>query len=473
MGIGQSDPGLWTTEQHRHGDHECRPGDFRLFRGNFSTSGDFFATLPGIEPIGVRVNFLRDLDLHVYDGATGELRAESITTLQNVEQVGMSHAAGPFVVKVRAEDDGRTYNEPFAVAMSDPGFAAITGPIVGVQCSAPATVAAGSTVTVNCTITNTGDTALVNGVIVAKVDANPSTTAGTTGTVSPNANVTRSFTVTAPSSGTSFLLTVSAGSLMFNEFFIGSRTLTVQMGGVQVIKPIISPTGGIVNAASSQAGLSSSQWVTIRGTDLAPVTRTLGFVNGVYPTVSDGVSVTVDGKPAYLYYLSPTQINIVTPDLNRTGSVPVVVTSNGVASDPINVSAQSASPAAFLWPGGYAVATDLNYGYKIKNGTFAGVTTTPAKPGEVIILWVTGLGPTNPPVAAGHQVPNQIYSVAGSLRVTIGGAQAELFGAALAPGNASLYQIALRVPELANGDHSTVITANGIASVPSSLTVQR
>jgi uncharacterized protein (TIGR03437 family) len=127
-----------------------------------------------------------------------------------------------------------------------------------------------------------------------------------------------------------------------------------------------------------------------------------------------------------------------------------------------------------LWPGGYAVATDVNFQFKVRPGTFQGVATSAAKPGEVIILWVSGLGPTNPAIAAGRQVPaGQLYSVANSVEVTIGGARAELFGAALASGNASLYQIALRVPALANGDHSVIATVGGVPSVAALLTVQQ
>jgi len=50
----------------------------------------------------------------------------------------------------------------------------------------------------------------------------------------------------------------------------------------------------------------------------------------------------------------------------------------------------------FLWPGSRVVATHLDYSYPIQVGTFAGVTTVPAKPGEVIVLWATGFGPTSP-----------------------------------------------------------------------------
>ena len=111
----------------------------------------------------------------------------------------------------------------------------------------------------------------------------------------------------------------------------------------------------------------------------------------------------------------------------------------------------------------------------MKPETFQGLTTTSAQPNEIIIFWVTGLGLTAPSVPAGRQVPgDRTYSVANSVRVTIGGIQAEVFGAALASGNASLYQIAVRVPNLSNGDHVVVAEVGGVSSPSSALvTVQQ
>ncbi|MEO5923215.1 MAG: S8 family serine peptidase [Bryobacteraceae bacterium] len=448
-------------------------GDFKLYRGTFTSAGDLFATLTWDRTYRTNVNFLRDLDLHAYD-ASGALRAESVSVIQNVEQVGVSHAAETFVLKVRAEDDGRGFNEPFAVALSNPGFTSMTGPVVGLTCSAPTQVASGATFTVNCTLTNTGDTTMRAPTIVATISDGDSQSFVASSNINVGANLARSFQLTAPTTGASFTLGVNANTEMFEERFVsnGLRT-TISLIGGQLIKPAIA-ANGVVNAASSQAGLSSSQWVTIVGSNLAPVTRTLNFVNGAYPTSANGISITVDGKAAFLYYLSPTQINIVTPDLTRSGTIPIVITRDGVASDPINVVAQSTSPAAFLWPGGYAVATGIDYSYKVRPGTFQGLTTAGAKPGEIIILWTTGLGPTTPTLAAGRQVPsNQLYSVASAPSVTIGGARADVLAAALAPGNAALYQIALYVPDLPNGDHAVITTVNGVASVAAKLTVQR
>jgi uncharacterized protein (TIGR03437 family) len=67
-----------------------------------------------------------------------------------------------------------------------------------------------------------------------------------------------------------------------------------------------------------------------------------------------------------------------------------------------------------------------------KNGTVSGVATVPAKPGETIILWGTGFGPTNPVTLVGVEVPfGTIYYTYAPVAVTIGGIPATVYGAAL------------------------------------------
>src|SRR5439155_15974948 len=102
----------------------------------------------------------------------------------------------------------------------------------------------------------------------------------------------------------------------------------------------------------------------------------------------------------------------------------------------------------------------------VKAGTLQGATTVPAKPGEVIILWATGFGPSNPAAPIGMAVPgDQTYSTASTPSVTIGGTSSTVFGAALAPGAAGLYQIAIQVPgTLADGDWPIQAGIGGVSS---------
>lgn len=256
---------------------------------------------------------------------------------------------------------------------------------------------------------------------------------------------------------------------------IYSKTYTLTANTSSGPTPAILP-GGVVNGASFQPGIVPNSWFTIQGSNLSPVTDTWAnaIVNGQLPKRLDGVSVSVGGKPAYVYFISPQQINAVAPDAG-TGSMPVTVTTPGGTSAAVFTTSQTVSPAFFLWANQYAVATRQDFSWAVKNGTFQGTTTVPAKPGDVIILWGTGFGPTSPAAPAGVLVPgDQFYYTAGPATVTIGSLPAQVIYAVLAPGFAGLYQVAIQVPSNApDGDLPIVASINGVPS-PSgvSLTVQ-
>jgi len=234
--------------------------------------------------------------------------------------------------------------------------------------------------------------------------------------------------------------------------------------------PISTPTvdaGGVVSGASFQPGIVPGSWVTIKGTGLSPVasdTWDNAIVNGKLPTILNGVSVSMGSKDAYVYFISPGQINVQAPDIG-TGQVPVTVKTPGGTSLAVTANVVAQAPAFFQWPGSQAVATVNPSGaLAVKNGTFPGSTTAAAEPGDVLILWGTGFGPTTPPVAAGIQVPaDKLYSVTATVK--LGTTDLQVFGAALSPGYAGLYQIAIQVPAgMADGDYAIKATVNGATS---------
>ncbi|MBZ5607868.1 MAG: hypothetical protein LAP38_06410 [Acidobacteriia bacterium] len=218
--------------------------------------------------------------------------------------------------------------------------------------------------------------------------------------------------------------------------------------------PVIT---SVVNGASLQPGIASNTWVTIFGSSLAPKTDdwNSSIVGGVLPTSVDGVKVTIGGKPAYVYYLTSGQLNVLAPPDLSPGSADVTVTTNLGTSPAFSTTVSDFSPAFFPWPGNQAVATRQDFSLAVKPGTFAGANTVAAKPGDVIILWATGFGATNPPYPAGRATPSDAtYSTASTPTVTINNNSVIVFGAALAPGSAGLYQIAIQVPNnLADGDY--------------------
>jgi uncharacterized protein (TIGR03437 family) len=200
--------------------------------------------------------------------------------------------------------------------------------------------------------------------------------------------------------------------------------------------------------------------LTIQGTNLASTTDTWNksIVGGQLPTVLDGVTVNIEGFPAYISYISPTQINILVPQI-PIGAFPVSVSNNGAAGASSAIQVSQYAPAFFTL-GTQAIATRQDYSYAVKNGTIAGLTTVPAKPGDILILWGTGFGVTTPATLPGVVTPgDKVYSTSTPVTVTINNVPATVYGAALAPGFAGLYQVAIQVPaSLGNGDWPIVAT---------------
>jgi uncharacterized protein (TIGR03437 family) len=225
--------------------------------------------------------------------------------------------------------------------------------------------------------------------------------------------------------------------------------------------------GAAVNGASFQSPIVPNSWATITGSNLSPVTDTWAnaIVDGKLPTKLDSVTVSVGGKPAYVYYISSGQINLIVPEVGA-GPQQVIVTNSAGTSTAFAATVSTLGPAYFLWPGNQAVATRQDFSLAAKAGTFAGVTTVAAKPGDVIILWGTGFGPTSPAVPEGEETPSdKTYSTPTLPTVKINGVSATVYGAALAPGFAGLYQVAIQVPSsLGNGDWPVETTIGGVQS---------
>jgi uncharacterized protein (TIGR03437 family) len=277
-------------------------------------------------------------------------------------------------------------------------------------------------------------------------------------------------------------VTNAAGQALAAGTYKGAITLTPTTPGYTTpvtvpVTLVLSPTvpaapainpNGVVNGANFQAGagIVPNSYVTINGTNLASTTDNWNssIVGGELPTSLDGVTVTFSGVPGYLSYISPTQINVLVPTI-PLGTASVQVINNGAFG---SGSAQTVGVGqygpAFFTLGSQAIATRQDYSYALKNGTIAGLTTVPAKPGDVLILWGTGFGATTPATLPGAVTPSdQAYATSSAVTVTINNVPATVYGAALAPGFAGLYQVAIQVPaSLANGDFPIVATVGSV-----------
>jgi uncharacterized protein (TIGR03437 family) len=243
-----------------------------------------------------------------------------------------------------------------------------------------------------------------------------------------------------------------------------------------VISGFAGAAGGpvITKVANAEGGesttISANTWTEIKGSGLstpgvssancAPgyCWQAADFVNNQLPTSLQGVSVTMNGKPAYIYYISDTQINVLTPSDLASGPVQVVVTVNGIKSSSFSATAADVSITFFVLNGGpYVLATHLNNGLIGPTSLFPGVTT-PAAPNETIVLYANGYGPIVPAVTPGSVT--QAGSLPSMPPLQIGAQVANVtFAGLISPG---LYQFNLVVPpNVPDGDNKIQSQYNG------------
>ncbi len=251
-------------------------------------------------------------------------------------------------------------------------------------------------------------------------------------------------------------------------------TAIVQNGGTATATPSIASHGVIM--ASAFGGYRTAApvaFVEIYGSDLAGTTRGWtgsDFVNGAAPTMLDNVSVTIGGVPAYVSYVSPTQVNVEVPDgVPLGGADAVVLTYNAqqsVASQILVTNLQGGilAPASFDVNGKqYAVAYHADNSF-VTNGTVPGVQGTPAKVGETIVFYGLGFGPVTQSTA---EYAGQIAAGQTSLQNPVtflfnGAFEVTPVYQGLSPGLTGVDQFNVTVPQgLPAGDVSLTVMQNG------------
>lgn len=210
-------------------------------------------------------------------------------------------------------------------------------------------------------------------------------------------------------------------------------------------------SAGIVNGANFASGpVAPNTAVSLFGTNLSWSETAMGWediTNNEMPKKLGGVQVFVAGYPAHLYYVSPTQVNLLIPSFLRPGVVEIWLVREGTLGPVVQITLQDAAPALFQTPDGLPIATHLDESLVTKD--------SPASAGETIILWATGLG------CIENQAPGddgtlpagaQFVCQRDQFSVWIGGAQLTMGGhgvdyAGVAPGYAGLYQVNVRMPD--------------------------
>lgn len=175
--------------------------------------------------------------------------------------------------------------------------------------------------------------------------------------------------------------------------------------------PLIADKG-IVNSASLTAPVARGSWATVYGANFtsepARGWTAEDFSGGILPTSLNGVSVSFNDRPAAILYIDAKQINVQVPDGLPSGEVTVKVTSAG-GTAVSGVQHQAIAPG--LFPLASIVTGQARYYYPVaihSDGTLVGRPTVvadsrPAIPGEIIFVYGTGFGPSNPPRPSGIQ----------------------------------------------------------------------
>ena len=233
----------------------------------------------------------------------------------------------------------------------------------------------------------------------------------------------------------------AAGPLPAIRSLLGVES-AVGFGGAQAIAP-----GG---------------WIEIYGSNLSKTTRSWqasDFSRDLAPTTLDGVSVTVNGQPAPVSYISPGQVNAQVPSTILPGTALVAVTSAGQRSRPHQVTVNAIAPGVAAFP----PLTYSSYPLAIT------LPADPVKAGDTVTLFGIAFGAVTPDLPSGR-IARQAGTLAAPVEVLFDYVPAKVTYAGLSPGSVGLYQFNVVVPDAAasNGDFvryvGVIIRVNGISA---------
>jgi uncharacterized protein (TIGR03437 family) len=233
---------------------------------------------------------------------------------------------------------------------------------------------------------------------------------------------------------------------------------------VEVEAPPVISAGGVVNAASYAAKVAPGALFSVFGSDLAAANQSAASVP--LPASLAGTTVTVGGKSAPLVFVSATQINAQIPyDVPMGDTVPVVVSVNGKASPAMNVSVISAAPGVFQFGEKRAVVQNADASVNTaENG---------AEPNSYVVVYLTGAGEVDNPVQTGSPAGSAPLSRHRSnVSATINGTAAEIAFAGLTPQFIGLTQVNLKVPNMAPGTYTLIVSAGGQQSNAAMITIK-
>lgn len=282
------------------------------------------------------------------------------------------------------------------------------------------------------------------------------------------------------------------GPVTMNYSFNGGAVVFSTATSITSCSGTTAPTPGAITSVSTafapaSYGIAQNTWTVIRGTNLVPPTTpaagvtwstAASFAQGLMPTELDGISVTIDGKPAYIYFYcsaftsticSVDQINVLSPFDDALGPVDVLVTNGSTSTPPVSAVMHSIVPSLFNYDGVHIVATHLDNSLVGPTTLFPGLST-PALPGEQIVVYATGFGLPTTTLTPGSDAQ---FGALPTLPVcSVGGIPASLaFAGLVSPG---LDQLNINIPaNSTSGDLAISCTFAGATTPPGNVvTVQ-
>jgi len=207
-------------------------------------------------------------------------------------------------------------------------------------------------------------------------------------------------------------------------------------------------SASIVNSATNATGpLAPNTIASLYGQNLSWTTRAVSaddLRQGSLPTMltGTGVWVLINNVPAPLYFVSPTQINLLIPGNLVPGTAYLQIVRDGRAGPKVRLRLREAAPALYLLDEATAIAVR-------PDGSVA-TADNPARPGEIVVLYGTGFGPTRPDFPPGALAPFAAeLEKKSEFSLWLDGApvaREDILYAGVTPGYAGLYQINLRLP---------------------------
>ena len=294
-------------------------------------------------------------------------------------------------------------------------------------------------------------------------------------------NFNSSFNLPCTITGGTGVFRGATGILAANLVLNGDQTFSLTGSGAITQPAAGGPVITSVSTAFGSPYIAQNTWLQITGTNLTPANTPPGgvywsnapeFASGRMPTQVGGISVTVNGKPAYVWWFcsaattpacASDQINVLSPLDGTVGQVQVVVTNQGVSSAPMSVNMLAVAPSVLLWDTtGHSVAQHTDFSDLGPVNLFpGGPSTTPAHPSEVVIVYAIGFGLPVSPLVAGSASQSGALLVLPACQMA--GAPATVTAAVLiSPG---LYAIFVTVPDGAvTGDNAVLCSYQNTAT---------